>query len=263
MHNSLLPGITSTHNPLPRPRIGITSRIQVLATSPHTVIRRPYIEAVFRAGGIPVILPILPGETHFPEWIGSLDALLLSGGEDINPLLFDQEPHPKLGRVDTVRDEWEIALTREWLDSGKPLMAVCRGIQTLQVAAGGTLIQDIHTCFPDAWRHEQRGLREDRAHTIEVFANTTLAQLLETKGSVEINSIHHQAVSTPAPGFRVSAKAGDGIIECIEADDGRCVFGVQWHPEEMTCPIQKRLFENFVRSVQNDITLRTNIPAST
>lgn len=238
-----------------RPRIGITSRYHMLA-SPHTVLRRVYIDAVTKAGGMPIVLPILHAIDDFSEWIDGLDALILSGGEDLNPLLFGEEPEYGLGQVDTVRDDWEVPLVRQWLLSGKPLFAICRGIQTLAVAAGGKIIQDIPKHFPNAWRHEQKGLRGDRAHSIQIEAQTTIADLLETSGRIEVNSIHHQTVAEAPDGFRVSARAGDGIIECIESADGSCVFGVQWHPEEMNCPIQDRLFANFTRSVQADIVLR-------
>lgn len=231
-----------------RPRIGLTSRIEY-TPSVHNVLRKPYVDAVVQAGGIPVILPVIP-EGDYSEWVDCLDALILTGGEDVNPLFYHQPPHQALGGIDTVRDEYEIALTRQWLVSGKPLLGICRGVQVLQVTSGGTLIQDIPSWYPEAYRHSQKARGSDPAHEVEVIRDSTLSQLLETSGNIRVNSNHHQAVDGPARGFRISAKSADGILEGIEAEDGRLVLGVQWHPEEMVCPIQKRLFENFIGRVK-------------
>jgi len=229
---------------LRRPLIGLSGRIEKLP-APQASVRTAYVEAVFQAGGLPVILPVQPTRS-FPEWISALDGLILTGGEDVNPLFYGQQPQRGLGGLDSSRDEFELALTREWLQSGKPLLAICRGIQLLQVALGGQLIQDIPTENPKAYRHSQSAPRSDPAHEIEVEADSTLSQMLETGGRIQVNSIHHQAVRQPADGFRVTARSTDGVIEAIEAEDGRLVLGVQWHPEEMSCPFQKKLFENFV-----------------
>lgn len=226
-----------------RPLIGVSGRIEK-QPAPQASVRTAYVDAVFIGGGLPVILPVLPTRT-MPEWVAALDGLVLTGGEDVNPLLYGQQPRRGLGLVDTARDEFELALTREWLQSGKPLLAICRGMQLLQVALGGGLIQDLPTENPDFYRHSQSGYRGDPSHEIQVEAGSTVAQLLETEGTVRVNSVHHQAVGEPVKGFRVTARSGDGVIEAMEAEDGRMVVGVQWHPEEMTCPIQRKLFENF------------------
>jgi putative glutamine amidotransferase len=151
--------------------------------------------------------------------------------------------------VDSARDGFELALVGEWLQSGKPLLGICRGMQVLQVALGGELIQDIPTEHPDAYRHSHAGSRGDPVHEVEVLSGSTLARLLETDGVVRVNSIHHQAVARPVKGFRVTARSGDGVIEAIEAEDGRPVLGVQWHPEEMTCRSQKNLLGNFIGAI--------------
>lgn len=230
------------------PLVGLTSRIDRTKTDSRIVLRTGYTDSICAAGGIPWILPVLP-EDQYPEWLELLDALILTGGEDVNPLLFGQQPQSKLGRVDTERDYFELSLARQWLRTGKPLLAICRGIQLLQIAAGGVILQDIASAVPQAIRHEQKGNRRDPAHTLDVLPNSTLASLLGMAGTLEVNSIHHQAVDKPAPGFRVAARACDGIIEAIEAEDNRLVLGVQWHPEEMRAPIQQRLFKQFVQTV--------------
>lgn len=242
---------------VPRPLIGLTGRIEKLP-SPHASLRGAYVDAISEAGGLPLILPVLSGDS-FEEWISSLDALVLTGGEDVNPLFYGEQPHRSLGGLDTARDEWELALARQWLAGGKPLLGICRGIQLLQVALGGRLIQDIHADNPKAFRHSQSAPRKDPAHEIEVTAGSTLAQLLETDGVIRVNSIHHQAVREVVAGFRVSARSRDGIIEAMEAADGRIVVGVQWHPEEMACRFQKKLFENFVSYARVDGVLKDSV----
>lgn len=227
-----------------RPLIGLTGRIEK-SPVPQASIRGAYVDAVVDAGGLPVILPVVSGH-GFDEWVECLDALILTGGEDVNPLMYGEPPHRALGGIDTARDEFELGLVRAWLASGKPLLGICRGIQLLQVALGGKLIQDINSENTRAFRHSQSAPRRDPAHEVEVVPGSTLAQLLETDGVVQVNSIHHQAVREPVKGFHVSARSKDDIIEGIEATDGRIVLGVQWHPEEMSCRPQKKLFENFV-----------------
>lgn len=243
----------NTEATIHRPLIGLTSRIKY-EPSAHAVLRMPYINVINRAGGMPVVLPpVAAGD--YPEWINALDGLLVTGGEDVNPVLFGQDPHRNLGRVDSYRDHYELALVRQWLETGKPLLAICRGIQLLQIAAGGSVIQDIGAHNPRAYRHEQKAPRSDPAHELVVVAGTTLSQWLEMDGTMVVNSIHHQAVAGPAPGFRVSARAGDGVVEAIEAEDGRPVLGVQWHPEEMNCPIQHRLFAGFIAQARHEAVI--------
>ncbi len=227
-----------------KPLIGLTGRIERQGPSLLS-LRQAYSNAVFEAGGMPVVLPVIEGE-DFQEWIACLDGLILTGGEDINPLNYVSPPHPRLGRCDMARDKFEIGLVKAWLETGKPLLGICRGIQTLQVAIGGKLIQDIPSEIPSAWKHSQSAPREEPLHEVFIEEDSLLARLLETSGLLRVNSFHHQSVTEPVEGFRISARAGDGIIEGIEAADGRTVLGVQWHPEEMNDPAQKKMFLNFV-----------------
>ena len=212
-----------------------------------------YSRAVARAGGIPLLLPPILAFEQIAALLESLDALVLSGGEDVNPVLFGQTPHPKLGRVDTTRDEFELELCRQWLQTGKPLLGICRGVQLLNIAAGGTLYQDIPSEQPEAMRHAQNSPRCDPAHFVEIEPHSTLSRFLgggecASRHRILVNSIHHQSVKDAAAGFQVCATASDGIIEAIEAADGRPVLGAQWHPEDMAemHPVQLQLFEAFV-----------------
>lgn len=203
-----------------------------------------YVRAVERAEGIPVVLPVQRPE-RASAILPVLHGLLLSGGGDIDPRLFGEEPRPGLGRIDPERDAWELALVRAALAAGLPLLAVCRGMQVLNVAAGGTLYQDIPRELPAALKHVQDAPRWHPTHSVRILPGSRLAALLgltqENGIEVPVNSFHHQAVRQVAPGLQAVAIARDGVIEAIEAvgdtgetgTPGRFVVGVQWHPEGM------------------------------
>ncbi|HBT48031.1 MAG TPA: peptidase C26 [Peptococcaceae bacterium] len=218
-------------------------------------LNRAYVEAVSRAGGIPLILP--PGPREAAErYLDIIDGLLLTGGGDIDPVFFGQEPREGLGRVLPERDEFELTLTRRALQLGTPILALCRGMQTLNVAAGGTLYQDIAREVPGSWQHSQRKPRCYPHHTVEILSDTLLATILGPKARV--NSMHHQAIREPGEGLRVSALAGDGIIEAVEGTVGSFVLGVQWHPEELftRCPEQRQIFQHFISAADISTSCR-------
>ncbi|HWL52071.1 MAG TPA: gamma-glutamyl-gamma-aminobutyrate hydrolase family protein [Chthoniobacteraceae bacterium] len=227
----------------PFPLIGLTGRRDL--NNPHLMLRKAYLEAILRAGGVPVILPWVP-EERIASLCDRLDGLVLTGGEDVNPLLYGQEPDPALGTVDTGRDAFELALTRHWLKLERPLLGICRGLQVLQVAVGGTLVQDLASLWPGAIRHGNKGPRGNPVHEITLQPGTLLAKLTGVEGTLAVNSIHHQAVEQVGAGYRVAAQAGDGVIEAVEAEDGRPVLAVQWHPEELEDAAAARLFAGFI-----------------
>jgi putative glutamine amidotransferase len=192
-----------------------------------------YVTAVIAAGGAPVLLSLGMGIDALMAAFGRIDGLLLAGGEDVAPSEFGQEAHPKLGRVDTERDRTELILARRALADSMPILAICRGIQLLNVAAGGTLIQDIASQVANPINHRCMNTPEERnmvAHEITVVQGSRLALALGGT-RIGVNSGHHQAVDRVAQGFRVVANGPDGIIEGIEAERGFSL-GVQWHPEQ-------------------------------
>jgi putative glutamine amidotransferase len=164
------------------------------------------------------------------DLLSILDALLLSGGGDIAPDLFGQDCHPKTRQIDRQRDDFELALVQEWVSAGRPLLAICRGIQVLNVALGGNLIQDIADQVANRLIH-QRSEGEAR-HLIRLQPASRLASLLGD-GELEVNSYHHQAVQDLAPGLEAVAWAADGVVEGVEMPGARFAVGVQWHPELM------------------------------
>jgi putative glutamine amidotransferase len=185
--------------------------------------------------------------------LDGLDGLVLSGGGDIDPSLYGETPHETFSADTPGRDQFEIALVGDAFKRRLPLLAICRGIQVLNVAAGGTLVQDIPSSVPGALDHQVRTTPSTIAHEVWVTAGTRLAQLMADRleGDVLlVNSRHHQAVKKVAPGFVVSATAPDGVIEGIERPDLPYCVGVQWHPENFYRTGEFRaLFEGLVRAV--------------
>jgi putative glutamine amidotransferase len=193
-------------------------------------MREDYVRSVERAGAVPVILPpVDPGDVG--ALLDRLDGVLLSGGVDVDPALYGQAPHPKLGRVDRRRDDFEIALVREALRRDSPVLAICRGQQVLNVATGGTLVQDIPSSLERAVGHDGTGPRCRRTHRVAVARGTRLREILG-QDVASVNSFHHQSVDAVGEGLVVSARCPeDGVVEGLEMPSRAFVLAVQWHPE--------------------------------
>jgi len=238
----------------PAPKVGPAHIVAVTATtrqddeSRRVRLTASYVDALENAGLVPLIVPPLSNHSASAAILDSVDGLLLTGGEDVNPALFGQKPHPNLKTVNDQRDTTEIALIQEARRRHVPILAICRGIQVLNVALGGTLIQDIPAQRENALNHDDGGGRKARVHEISVSSDSLTAKALGTS-SCAVNSLHHQAVGTVAPELRVVARSPDGIIEALETNDPDWwVVAVQWHPEEMTDspePWDRGLFKAF------------------
>lgn len=230
------------------PIIGITSTlVKIDEMSEGVYVHQDYHKAVQACGGIPMILP-LTDEHSFRAMIDRCDAIVISGGEDVDPLLFGAEPHSGLGKVFPMRDRLEIDAIRYARSLDMPLLAICRGVQVLNVAFGGTLIQDIPSQCPGALQHSQKRPRSLDSHWVGINPQSRLFQIFGDE-NVRVNSLHHQAVAQVADGFIPTAKASDGIIEGIEDPKARFFVGVQWHPESMHAhdPLMLALFDSLVR----------------
>jgi len=188
-----------------------------------------HIDCILQAGGLPVMLPVAAGAENAKAYIDNLDGLLIPGGEDVTPFLYGEEPVPQVKLIKREKDDFELALIREAIAQNKPVFGVCRGQQLVNVALGGTLIQDIPTQGGKISHHQDDTIPSELIHSVELTEGTHLHQLFG-KTRLEVNAYHHQAVKEVAPGLRVAAKAPDGIIEAVESEDGR-IFAVQWHPE--------------------------------
>ena len=211
--------------------------------------RMPDYEAsLTRAGG--QLHVIDPAVGHAAAVLDSVDALVLTGGADLDPRSYGEAPHETFCPAEAGRDAFELALARAALERGVPLLAICRGIQVLNVAAGGTLVQDIPSQVPGALDHHVDGAPSAIAHEVWVTAGSALAALMADRlegDSLLVNSRHHQAVRTVAPGFTATATAPDGVIEAIERADLAFCVGVQWHPENFWRTGEFRaLFEGLV-----------------
>ena len=214
-----------------RPIIGITGNFGTKGCE----LAQGYYESVLQAGGIPLVLPPYTDAEALCQTLDRVDGILLSGGGDINPLLLGEEPIPGLHSICPQRDEMELMLVRQAYNRQIPMLGICRGIQTMVAALGGTLYQDLNTQYSDAplIKHDQDLDRAYASHTVKAVAGSILSRLFpdtEEKG-LPVNSFHHQAVRTPGPLLRVSAKATDGVIEAVESNEFKSIMGVQWHPE--------------------------------
>jgi putative glutamine amidotransferase len=222
-HRTPIIGVTGTSDLAPATARG-TKRVRVNAA---------YVRAVEAAGALPVVLPPLADASRAAELLAPLDGLLLTGGEDIDPARYGATPHPTVTHVNAERDATEIALVLAARARGLPTLAICRGIQVLNVAFGGTLVQDIPSQWPGAMAHDAEDERDARVHDVTVEADSALALALGT-ASLRANSFHHQAVERIAHGLTITARAPDGVVEGAEwTDDDWWALGVQWHPEEL------------------------------
>lgn len=191
-----------------------------------------YVEAIDRAGGAPVLIPCIADEAALTAIMDVADALLLTGGGDVSSLFFGEEPHRTAKYHDPVRDEMELTVTRLALAREIPILGVCRGIQLLNVALGGTLIQDIPSQVQDACNHYAAPVAPVLLHSVEMEPDSLLACVMggDTRA---VNSYHHQAVKDVGRGLRVNCRARDGVIEGVESDMGLPILAVQFHPEEI------------------------------
>ncbi|NLJ24851.1 MAG: gamma-glutamyl-gamma-aminobutyrate hydrolase family protein [Firmicutes bacterium] len=231
-----------------KPIIGITCGFNMDAGGRYYV-NEPYVRCIERAGGIPLLLPGLDTKEDVKRLMQEVDGILLPGGVDVDPAHFGEEPIGELGSVEPRWDQLELYVARLALAWDLPLLGICRGLQLLNVAAGGSLYQDIPSQIKGHIQHTQKAPRWHASHAIDIEPGSILEELLGKEG-IRVNSFHHQAVRVPATGFSITAKSRDGIIEGMESHSHRFVCGVQWHPELMVdhYPEQLELFRQLVRS---------------
>lgn len=238
-----------------RPVIGIPARSVIDSNNgfKYSGIPLTYSDAIERAGGAPVLIPLHLSEETLRSIYSRIDALLLAGGVDVHPKEFGEDVMDFCGEIDTARDETELRVTRWALSDGHPIFGICRGIQMLNVAAGGSLYQDIPAQLETDLSHNYR--KGDpynlRAHPIEFAPGSRVAEWFGTT-MMDVNSLHHQSLKQVAPGLHVTARAPDGIVEAVESNDDRFIVGVQFHPELLDDdPRMAKLFEAFVKSARD------------
>lgn len=234
-------------NHAPRPLVGISGNFGPAGLE----LAEGYYRSVEQAGGVPVVLPPLAEADTILGWLDRLDGLLLSGGADINPLLLGEDPVPALGGISPQRDDCELLLVRLAHDRGLPLLGICRGMQVLAAALGGTIVQDLATARPGPGlvKHSQQAPRHVPTHRVTALEGSLMERLLGR--AFRVNSFHHQAVAEPGPHLVVTARSADGVAEALESADLKPVVGVQWHPEcyaPAGDDAMRPLFGHFVRS---------------
>lgn len=233
-----------------KPVIGITAGYVKKNDFVHgPYMHEDYVEAVIRAGAVPILLPtqlIENGE----QLLRLCDGLILSGGCDVDPRFYGEDPLPQMEPYQTERDRFEMHLLRQAMRSNQPILGICRGFQLMNVAFGGSLIQDLETQREHSIQHRQKVSRAQASHSVRLEKGSRLERLFDAGDSIFVNSLHHQAVKTLAADLKAVAFAGDGVIEAAEHRQTERITGIQWHPESMTAagdPLMLRLFQNFVQ----------------
>ena len=214
-----------------------------------------YVDAVLGAGGLPVLLPLLPDEADQDRLFEQVQGLILPGGGDLDPLHYLSPPHPATNSVDADRDVIELHLARRALDGDKPVLGICRGLQVLNVAAGGTLFQDLPTEFVDSaphYFHYPEYPLDYLAHPVQVTEDSRFAGVVG-QPILEVNSRHHQATCRVAPGLTVVGVAPDGVVEAVEKPEHPFALAVQWHPENLQArPEMKAIFDRLVAAARRN-----------
>ena len=236
---------------MPLPLIGITSHRQTdeRGLDVHS-LGDAYVKAISEAGGVPLIIPIGMENTKINQLIQRLDGVLFSGGGDVSPDLYGGESHPEVKLIDRDRDRIEIQLVHEIVERGLPFFGICRGIQIINVALGGTLYTHIPDQLINALNHTyiEGKPRNYLAHDVFVEPNTRLAKILG-QPRIKVNSMHHQGISSLASPLVATAHAPDGLVEGVELESKQFGLAVQWHPECLTqYEPMRTLFRTFVEA---------------
>jgi len=231
-----------------RPLIGITPKKEIVKGRPHVTLPEGYVEAILRADGTPLILPVLTDRKVVLHFASSIDGLLLSGGGDIHPRFYGEDLRAPMELSPEGRTVFEQMLLHEVIKHKKPVLGICLGIQSINVALGGTLFQDIPSQIRTSINHRSR-------HSINIEKNSLLFRVLKAE-SMEVSSAHHQSVKVPGKGLRPVATAPDGVIEAIEMEEYPFLIGVQWHPErDLEDIYTERLFKAFVDAAGRGVSV--------
>ena len=242
----LLIGCVLWVNAQKRPVIGISDTHR---DGTNAAVPRSYVNAVLLNGGIPVVIPLMNDDNELIELLNALDGVIFTGGEDFDPAYYNERPIPQMGTINASRDRFDIKLLNLAAERGVPILGICRGVQLINIAFGGSLYQDLPAQYHDtSIRHRQRQSNTETSHAVIVEENTAFSDIVKER-MLMVNSFHHQAVKDVARGFRVAGKSPDKIVEVIEKiDDDNWILGVQFHPElRVTNDLaMRRIFQSFI-----------------
>lgn len=235
-----------------KPIIGITTFNEHKDQRNYNSVDYNYINSVTLAGGVPVLLPIINSKEDIKEYLNNIDGLIFSGGEDILPAIYEENPINELRAISTERDFFEIELFKLAYDMDKSILGICRGIQLINVASGGTLYQDIYVQRENTLGHSPTKIEiSSLYHFIDIEKGSKLFDIFN-EDKIMVNSFHHQSIKNVSHEFRITARSYDGIIEAIEAKNKKFVIGVQWHPEALVVnyPEFIKLFKEFINAAK-------------
>ncbi len=238
--------------------VGISSSIMIdssgnFAGYQRSYVNKDYVDSIIKNGGIPMIIPFNEDEEVMKAQMDCVDVLLLSGGHDVSPYNYGQEPNPKLGDVFPERDRYDYILLREAIAGSKPILGICRGMQIINTYFGGTLYQDLSLIGRDVLKHNQGGFWYKPSHMVRLENDTKFYEIFGEEQFM-VNSFHHQAIDKLGDGLIISASASDSIIEAIEKVNYPFLVGVQWHPEMLhnTVEVMNKLFMALINASQHE-----------
>lgn len=230
-----------------RPKVAITLELSVKEGNRLNYLNFAYAQAIEEAGGVPLYFPPLPLPEILEEAVRLSDGLVLTGGADIHPSYYGEEISAPIGLSPNQRTEFDIQFFHAVLKAGKPILAICHGMQIMNVAFGGSLYQDLATQLPGSLAHRHEEGQPPSRHRVKVKPGSRLAEILQGMQDFDVTSTHHQAVKALGKNLKISAQALDGVVEGIEIPDNPNVIGVQWHPEkDPDSEASRRLFKKFV-----------------
>jgi len=237
---------------MPKPLIGLTtSRLLKKTSRPAFGTNELYAKAISISGGLPVLIPLTLSNDDLGALLMRLNGILFTGGYDIDPRLYGNQPHPKVVGVDEDRDRVEVFLVREVIRSSKPFLGICRGLQVINVAMGGSLYEHLPDQLPFSITHDNHHRARDfLAHGVSVKPDNRLSQIISSN-QIQVNSLHHQGVRRIAPDLFPTAHASDGLIEAFEMPGHPFGLAVQWHPEELLeYEVMRKLFQIFIHACE-------------